>query len=76
MAMSKEELIDNVLHAAVGSYREIADHSNRRHPERQLITHSGVGKLIAKFKETGSVADRERSGRPLSVTDEETSISI
>lgn len=76
MALSKEERIDIVLHAAIGSYRAIADDFNRRHPERQPITHGAVGKLIAKFKETGRVDDRERSGRPRSVTDEDSSVAI
>lgn len=58
MALSKEERIDIVLHGMIGTYREIAEDFNLRHPERQPITHSAVVKLITKFKETGSVEDR------------------
>ena len=59
MALSKEERIDTNLHAGIGSYRAIADDFNNRHPERMPIAHGTVGKLIAKFKETGRVEDRE-----------------
>ena len=76
MALSKEEHINIVFHAAIVNYRAIADDFNRRHPERPPITQIAVGKLICKFKETGSVDDRERSGRRPSVTDEASSISI
>ena len=42
MALSKDERIDIVLHAAIGSYRAIADDFNTRHPERHPITHNKV----------------------------------
>jgi hypothetical protein len=43
--------------------RQVADEFNARHPEANPITHSAVGKLVEKFKETGSVVDRRRVGR-------------
>jgi hypothetical protein len=42
----------------------VADEFNARHPERNLITHNAMGKLEKKFKETGSVVDKPRVGRP------------
>jgi hypothetical protein len=44
--------------------REVADEFNARHPERNPITHRAVGKLVKKFKATGSVVDKPRVGRP------------
>ncbi|CAI9725850.1 Hypothetical predicted protein [Octopus vulgaris] len=44
--------------------RKIAEEFNLRHPYRQPIYFTAVGKLIKKFKETGSVLDKPRSGRP------------
>jgi hypothetical protein len=43
--------------------RQVADEFNARHPERNPITHSAVGNLVKKFKETGSVF-KPRVGRP------------
>jgi hypothetical protein len=42
----------------------VADEFNARQPERNPITHSAVGQLVKTFKETGSVVDRPRVGRP------------
>jgi transposase len=44
--------------------RQVADEFNGRHPERNPITHNPVGKLVKKFKETGSAVDKPRVGRP------------
>jgi hypothetical protein len=41
----------------------VSDEFNARHPERNPITHSVVGKLVKKFKEIGSVVDKPRVGR-------------
>lgn len=66
MALSKDERIDVVLLSGREgwSYRKIAEEFNRRHPARQPISFTAVGKLVNKFKETGSVLDKPRSGRP------------
>jgi transposase len=44
--------------------RQVADEFNARYSERNPITHSAVGKLVKKLKETGSVVDKPRVGRP------------
>ncbi|CAI9721953.1 MPC34374.1hypothetical protein [Octopus vulgaris] len=79
MAMSKEERIPDrmmdlskeagielvLLSGREGwSYRKIAEEFNLRHPYRQPIYFTAVGKLIKKFKETSSVLAKPRSGRP------------
>lgn len=46
------------------SYHIIAEEFNLRHPDRQHICFTAVRKLVKKFKETGSVLDKPRSGRP------------
>jgi hypothetical protein len=42
---------------------QVKDEFNGRHPERNPVAYSAVGKLN-KFKETGSVIDKPRVGRP------------
>ncbi|CAI9717966.1 KEOPS complex subunit TP53RK isoform X1 [Octopus vulgaris] len=66
MDLSKEEKIELVLLSRQEgwSYRKIAEEFNLRHSYRQPIYFTAVGKLIKKFKETGSVLDKPRSGRP------------
>ncbi|XGW25178.1 hypothetical protein V3C99_006525, partial [Haemonchus contortus] len=60
MPLSIEERIQVILLAGNGrTHREIADEFCRLH--QKTISHSTVGNLLAKFKETGSVYDR---GRP------------
>ena len=65
MALSKEERIELVLLSGrkIWSYRKIAEEFNLRHPHRQPFYFTTVGKLVTKFKETGSVLDKPRSGR-------------
>ncbi|CAI9727465.1 PLHD1 protein [Octopus vulgaris] len=65
MVLSKEERIEIVLLTGREgwSYRKIAEEFNLRHPYRQPIYFTAVGKLIKKFKETGSVLDKPRSRR-------------
>ncbi|CAI9744425.1 KEOPS complex subunit TP53RK isoform X1 [Octopus vulgaris] len=66
MNLSKEERIELVLLSGREgwSYRKIAEEFNLPHPCRQPIYFTAVRKLIKKFKETGSVSDKPRSGRP------------
>jgi len=59
------------------TYRSVAEEFNRTHPEREKpLNHTTVCRLIKRFQETGSVADRERCGRRKSATDEETSTMV
>ena len=51
--------------------RQWTNYFNTPEPDRRTISN-----LVNKFKETGSVHDRERSGRPRSVVTEETKQSI
>ena len=46
------------------SNRDVAAEFNLRHPEREPVSHTTVGRLLRKFQATGSVADAPRSGRP------------
>ncbi|CAI9727900.1 deacetylase [Octopus vulgaris] len=71
MDLSKEERIELVLLSGREgwSYRKIAEEFNLRHPYRQPIFFTAVGELIKKFKETGSVLHKPRSGR-LKTSDE------
>ena len=43
---------------------EITNIFNTKYPNRVPVTQSAVSKLLAKFKQTGSVEDRIRKGRP------------
>ena len=43
--------------------RSVAETFNSKH-EGMNVSQSSVGRLLLKFKETGSVHDKERSGRP------------
>ena len=58
------------------SSRVIAADCNNRHPERPPISHSTVSCLPSKFRETGTVADKARSGRPKRATDETTAAMV
>ena len=43
--------------------RSVAEQFNRNHPHEN-VSHTSVSRLINKFRETGSVIDKKRSGRP------------
>jgi transposase len=62
MALTLDERVEIVLLSGRQGWtqRQVADEFNARHPERNPITHSAVGKLMKKFKETGSVVDKAR----------------
>jgi hypothetical protein len=66
MALTLDERVEIVLLSGRHRWaqRQVADEFNARHPERNPITHSAVGKLVKKCKETGSVVDRPQVGRP------------
>ena len=76
--LSLEERVQIIfLFGRLGAtHRSVAEEFNNRHPGRGPVSHSTVCRLIQRFQETGSVADRKRSGRPKSVTNEETSTLV
>jgi hypothetical protein len=45
-------------------HRQVAEEFKNNHPGRNPGVHNAGGKLLKKFKETGSVEDKPRSGRP------------
>jgi hypothetical protein len=54
MALTSDERVEIVFLSGREGWmqRQAADEFNARHPERNPITHSAVGKLVKKFKET------------------------
>lgn len=64
--LSKEERVEIILLCGREGYshRDVSREFNQRHPGRGPITHSTVGRLLEKFRATGSVCDLTRSGRP------------
>ena len=55
------------------TYRSVAKEFNRTFPERgKLLSHSTVIRIIKRFQETGSVADRDRCERQTSATNKKT----
>ncbi|KAG2458030.1 S12A7 protein, partial [Polypterus senegalus] len=58
------------------SNQVIAADFNARHPTRAPVSHATVSKLLAKFRETGSVLDLPKCGRMKTVTNEETSVAV
>ncbi|RXN07269.1 checkpoint HUS1 isoform X5 [Labeo rohita] len=74
--LTREERIKTVLISGERSNRVIAADFNARHPTRPPISHATVSKLLAKFRETGSVLDLPKCGRMKTVTNEETSVAV
>jgi hypothetical protein len=66
MALTLDERVEIVLLSGRQGWtqRQVAYEFNARHPERNPITQSAVGNLVKKFKETRSVVDKPRVGRP------------
>jgi transposase len=66
MALTLDEREEIVLLSGRQGWtrRQVADEFNDRHPEGKPIKHSAVGQLVKNFKETGSVVDKPRVGRP------------
>ena len=65
MSVAIEERIEIILLCGqIGATnRSVAESFNSSH-EGMNISHTTVGRLFTKFKETGSVHDKETSGRP------------
>ena len=76
MVLSIAERVEIVLIVGDGhtSLREAANIFNHRHPDYS-VTKNTVHNIMTKFKETGSVADSKRSGRPRTATNEENQIN-
>lgn len=58
----------------IRTYEEVSNLFNDVYPDRPPINKSVVRHTVIRFLETGSVKNRERSGRPKSATTEEKSI--
>ncbi|VDM53017.1 unnamed protein product [Angiostrongylus costaricensis] len=67
--LNESERVHLLQLVANRSHEEAAAEFNRLHPNREPIRQSSVTRLIAKFKETGSIMDRPRCGRPRRSTD-------
>ena len=76
MVLTTQERVEIILMCGNRSSRVVAAEFNARHPEREPISHNGVAQLISRFRETGSVADKPRSGRPKTATDEATTVAV
>src|SRR6185437_13072401 len=76
MVLTVEERIEIVLIVGDGykTTREAAEIFSRRYPDNP-VNQSTVVRLLRKFKQTGSVEDAKRSGRPKTATDEEKQIN-
>jgi transposase len=70
MRYSKSERSELVLLAARGdlSQREVVERFHAKHPTRPRPSQSMVCKLMKRFRETGTVGDRQKTGRPRSAT--------
>ncbi|KAG2470428.1 HDA11 deacetylase, partial [Polypterus senegalus] len=74
--LTREERTEIVLMSGERSNRVIAADFSARHPTSPPISHATVSKLLAKFRETGSVLDLPKCGRMKTVTNEETSVAV
>lgn len=54
---------------AENSARATAQIFHQRHPDRPKPHHTTIARLMSKFLQTGTVADKPRSGRTRSATD-------
>jgi len=66
MSLTTDERVELVLMSGAdgATNRSVAEKFNRIYPDRESISHTTVGRLILKFRETGSVLDKPRSGHP------------
>ncbi|PIO54715.1 hypothetical protein TELCIR_23915, partial [Teladorsagia circumcincta] len=74
--LTLDERVEIVLLAGDRNHREVAEDFNRLHPGRRPITRSCVSRLMTKLKETGSISDRPRPGRPRRTTCENTASAV
>lgn len=68
MFLSERERIEILMMVGYGDRKrstvEVCELFNNVHQERRPISRSTVSKIISKFRETGSVRDKPKSGRP------------
>lgn len=81
MALTERERITILMMRGYGdrerSFREVRELFNIEfRADRQQISAATVQKTCQRFRDTGSVKDRQRSGRPKTVTHENSSIEI
>jgi len=76
MPLTTEERKELIRTWGDRSARAVAAEFNERHPDRHPVSHVSVAQLFTRFMKTGSVADRPRSGRPVTETDEATSVAV
>lgn len=80
MSLSEKERITILMMRGYGdrerSYQEVADLFNRSHVERLPISKSTVYRTVERFVQTGSVADRPKSGRPKSARNEDKALEV
>ena len=76
MPLTDEERIEIVLIVGDGykTIREACEIFAERHPGR-TVHYSTVSRLVQRFKDTGSIKDSKRSGRPKSATGEDNQIN-
>ena len=69
---SLAQRVDMVLFYAANNdnSRVACNKFHEKYPELQKPSNSTIVRLIAKFKATGSVADKSRSGQPMSAQNE------
>lgn len=58
------------------SYRKVADRFHAMFPGRPKPSGIGVKKMLDKLRATGTVADRHKSGRPRTATDEANEVLV
>ena len=65
MLLTTEQRVEIILLSGRdgATNRSVAEQFNRNHPHEN-VSHTSVGRLINKFRKTGSVVDKLQSGRP------------
>lgn len=70
MLFSQEQRVFIVEHYfASRSYARVVDEFRRNYPDSAVPNNSSITRLIERFRECGSVADRKRTGRPVILTE-------
>lgn len=70
MSFSQEERVFIVeQYLSTRSYVHVVNEFRKKYPDAAVPNNSTITRLIARFRECGSVADRKRTGRPAILTD-------